>query len=69
MNKKVNKVSLSILLSFFMIVSLFVCVNAAKTPGDSKIIIHFYSENWSNPNIYYWNSLPENKEVDSKEAK
>ena len=63
MNKK-SKIYLSLLLSFLMIVSIFVCVSASKTSDNSKITIHFYSKDWSNPNIYYWNSLPSNKEVD-----
>ena len=46
-----------------MIVSIFVCVSASKTSDNSKITIHFYSKDWSNPNIYYWNSKPKNVEV------
>lgn len=36
-------------------------INASAAGG--KVIIHYYTEEWDNPNIYYWNSLPENKEV------
>ena len=35
--------------------------NVSATGG--KIVIHYYTEEWEKPNIYYWNSLPKNKEV------
>ena len=62
-----NKIIISILLCVLVLftsvgVALSSTVNSFASTNNS-IKIHFKSTKWKNPNIYYWNSLPENIEV------
>ncbi|NLK96383.1 MAG: starch-binding protein [Clostridiales bacterium] len=62
-----NKILISILLCVLVLftsvgVALASTVNSFASTNNS-IKIHYKSTKWKNPNIYYWNSLPENIEV------
>ncbi|MCR5653926.1 MAG: starch-binding protein [Ruminococcus sp.] len=65
--KRIHKIvafilALAVLISAAMISTAAADSNKAQT-GASGITIHYYSESGA-PNIYYWNSLPDNIETD-----
>ena len=58
-----KKSILSILLCMLIVFgTLFASVTVKSSSSKGNITIH-YKGDYSNPNIYYWNSLPENIEV------
>lgn len=52
--------------TLIIIGTLFLGLLTANTnvnASTGNVIVHFYSEEWDKPNIYYWNSKPKNVEV------
>ena len=63
-NKKKLLIIIIMCIVFFAGTALVCIGDSIKTnAANDSITIHYKSE-WDNPNIYYWNSLPENAEVE-----
>ncbi len=53
----------AVILAVIMVASLAIVTTSAADNGSTGITVHYYCEEGA-PNIYYWNSLPKNIEVD-----
>ncbi len=53
----------AVILAMITIASLAIVTTSAADNGSTGITVHYYCEDGV-PNIYYWNSLPKNIEVD-----
>ncbi|MBU5487844.1 starch-binding protein [Clostridium sp. MSJ-8] len=59
-----RKLLVSILLSIIILTGSFLATSlVANAASNSNIIVHFYTEDWKSPRVYYWNAHPTNIET------
>ena len=62
--KKKRKLLISILMAIVLLCGSFLATSlVANAASDSNIIVHFYTEDWKSPRVYYWNAHPTNIET------